>query len=50
MLVDDAPVVFIYWYGRFSLVKPYVKDLVPTAQDSNTGSYFYDKIWIAKHD
>jgi oligopeptide transport system substrate-binding protein len=50
ILVDDAPVVFIYWYGRFSLVKPYVKDIVPTSQDSSTGMYFYDKIYIAKHD
>jgi oligopeptide transport system substrate-binding protein len=49
ILVDDAPVVFIYWYGRFTLVKPYVQGLVPTSLDSNTGSYFYDKITIGKH-
>ncbi len=49
ILVDDAPVVFIYWYGRFSLVKPYVQGLVPTSQDSSTGSLFYDKVTIAAH-
>ena len=50
MLVDDAPVIFIYWYGKFTLVKPYVLGLVPTAQDAdNIGSQFYDKVSIAQH-
>ncbi len=49
MLVDDAPVVFIYWYGRFSLTKPYVQGVVATAQDSTTGSLFYDTISIGQH-
>jgi oligopeptide transport system substrate-binding protein len=46
MLVDDAPAVWVYWYGRFTLVKPYVKGLVVTSADSNTGELFYDKIYI----
>jgi oligopeptide transport system substrate-binding protein len=50
MLVDDAPAVWVYWYGRFTLVKPYVEGLVVTAGDSNTGELFYDKIWISPRD
>jgi oligopeptide transport system substrate-binding protein len=50
MLVDDAPAVWVYWYGRFSLVKPYVQGLVATAADSSTGASFYDKIWISPRD
>jgi oligopeptide transport system substrate-binding protein len=49
ILVDEAPAIFLYWYGRFTLVKPWVLDLIPTAGDSNTGEYFYDKIQIAAH-
>ncbi len=50
MLVDDAPAVWVYWYGRFTLVKPYVKGLIPTAADSSLGATFYDKIYIAPRD
>lgn len=50
MLVDDAPVAFLYWYGAFYLVKPYLQGVVPTAQDSQTpGQQFYDSISIAQH-
>ncbi|HEX6129037.1 MAG TPA: peptide ABC transporter substrate-binding protein [Candidatus Limnocylindria bacterium] len=50
MLVDDAPAVWVYWYGRFTLVKPYVEGLVVTSGDSNTGELFYDRIYIAPRD
>lgn len=50
MLVDDAPAVWVYWYGRFTLVKPYVKGLIPTAADSSLGATFYDKIYISPRD
>ncbi|HEX6141015.1 MAG TPA: peptide ABC transporter substrate-binding protein, partial [Candidatus Limnocylindria bacterium] len=50
MLVDDAPAAWIYWYGRFTLVKPYVQDLTATAGDSNTGDAFYDRIWISNRE
>ena len=33
MLVDDSPVLFISWGGRFTLVKPWVTDLTLTPQD-----------------
>jgi ABC-type transport system substrate-binding protein len=49
MLVDDAPAVWVYWYGRFTVVKPYVQGLVVTAGDSATGDHFYDQISIADH-
>ncbi len=49
ILVDDAPVIFLYWYGRFTLVKPWVQGLTPTAQDSTTGELFFDRIQIAAH-
>jgi oligopeptide transport system substrate-binding protein len=49
MLVDDAPAVWVYWYGRFTVVQPYVQGLVVTAGDSATGDHFYDQISIADH-
>jgi oligopeptide transport system substrate-binding protein len=49
ILVDDAPVIFLYWYGRFTLVKPWVQGLTPTAQDTDTGELFFDRIQIAEH-
>jgi oligopeptide transport system substrate-binding protein len=50
MLVEDSPAAFIYWYGRFTLVKPWVQGLIPTAADATTGSTFYDKVWIQEHE
>jgi oligopeptide transport system substrate-binding protein len=45
LLVDDAPVIFIYWYGRFTAVKPYVT-LVSTGLDSTTGMTFPEMITV----
>jgi hypothetical protein len=39
----------LYWYGRFALVKPWVKDLIPTSQDPHVGDYFYRLTKIAPH-
>jgi oligopeptide transport system substrate-binding protein len=50
MLVEDAPAVWVYWYGRFTLVKPFVEGLVVTAADSNTGELFMDKVWISNEE
>ena len=50
MLVDDAPVIFISWGGRFTLVKPWVTGLTITPSDATTGSYFYDAVTIAEHE
>ena len=49
MLVDDAPVIFISWGGRFTLVKPWVQNMTITPGDATTGSYFYDNVTIAAH-
>jgi oligopeptide transport system substrate-binding protein len=50
MLVEDAPAVWVYWYGRFTLVKPFVEGLVVTAADSNTGELFMDQVWISNEE
>jgi oligopeptide transport system substrate-binding protein len=49
MLAEDAPAVWVYWYGRFTLVKPWVKGLVVTAGDSNSGDKFFEKVYIEAH-
>jgi oligopeptide transport system substrate-binding protein len=49
MLVEDAPAVWVYWYGRFTLVKPWVQGLIVTAGDSNAGDLFFDKVSILEH-
>ncbi len=47
MLVEDAPAVWVYWYGRFTLVKPFVEGLVVQLADSNTGELFMDRVYIS---
>jgi oligopeptide transport system substrate-binding protein len=50
ILVDDAPVVFFYYYGRPYLTKPWVKNLTVTPIDgSMQGQYFFDKVQILAH-
>lgn len=46
MLVDDAPVIFISWGQRFSLIKPWVHGLQATPQDFASGAYFFTNITI----
>jgi oligopeptide transport system substrate-binding protein len=50
LLVEDAPAVWVYWYGRFTLVKPFVEGLVVTAADSNTGELFMDQVYISNEE
>lgn len=50
MLVDDAPVIFISWGGRFTLVKPWVEGLTLTPQDFSSGAYFFTNVTIASHE
>jgi oligopeptide transport system substrate-binding protein len=50
MLVDDAPVIFISWGGRFTLVKPWVTGLTLTPQDFSSGAYFFTNVTIASHE
>lgn len=49
VLADDAGAAFIYWYGRFRLVKPWVKGLTYTPQDSSLGSPSYKDAQIVQH-
>jgi len=50
MLVEEAPVIFISWGGRFTLVKPWVTGLEITPQDFSTGAYFYTSVTIAAQE
>ncbi|HET6379686.1 MAG TPA: peptide ABC transporter substrate-binding protein [candidate division Zixibacteria bacterium] len=50
ILVEDAPVIPISWGGRFTLVKPWVDNLVITPQDPTTGAYFYGDVTILPRD
>ena len=50
ILVDDAPAVFTRWRISNYEVRPWVKGVAGTAQDSIViGDYFYEEIQIAKH-
>jgi ABC-type transport system substrate-binding protein len=49
-VMADAPLIPLRFASRFTLVKPWVQNLVATAQDSATGELFYDQVTIAAHD
>jgi oligopeptide transport system substrate-binding protein len=46
---EDVGNIFVYWYGNFVLVKPWVKGLTYTAQDPTIGAYSYKDAQILKH-
>lgn len=49
MIVDDMPVVFMFYRERFVLVKPTVKNLKTTGMDGQiAGDMFFDETYIAK--
>ena len=50
MLADEAPVIFISWGGRFTLVKPWVTGLTITPSDFTSGAYFFTNVTIAEHE
>ncbi|HET9878819.1 MAG TPA: peptide ABC transporter substrate-binding protein [Candidatus Limnocylindria bacterium] len=50
MIMADAPILPLRFGAQFTLVKPWVQNLVATAQDSNAGELFYDQVTIAAHD
>ena len=41
MLMADAPIIPQLFGQAFTLVKPWVQGLTPTAQDTNSGEFFY---------
>jgi len=49
MVMADAPIIPQTFGARFTLVKPWVQNLVLTAQDSNSGELFYAWTTIAAH-
>jgi oligopeptide transport system substrate-binding protein len=49
VLAQDVGAAFVYWYGNFTLVKPWVKGLTYTSQDPTPGAYSYKDAQILKH-
>ena len=49
VLARDVGAIFVYWYGNFVLVKPWVKGLTYTSQDPTPGAYSYKDAQILKH-
>ncbi len=49
IIMNDSPMLMIRFSSRFTLVKPWVQDLVATSQDSSTGELFYSWASIAPH-
>jgi len=49
MVMKDAPIITLRFGQRFTLIKPWVQNLVVTSQDSNTGELFYSWATIAAH-
>jgi oligopeptide transport system substrate-binding protein len=50
ILVDDAPAVFTRWRISNYEVRPWVKGVIGTAQDSNViGDLFFENVSIEKH-
>ncbi|HEV7200011.1 MAG TPA: peptide ABC transporter substrate-binding protein [Candidatus Limnocylindria bacterium] len=49
LIMADSPMLMIRFSSRFTLVKPWVQDLVATSQDSSTGELFYSWASIAPH-
>ena len=46
MVMEDTPIIPLRFATRFTLVKPWVENLIATAQDSSTGELFYYKTSI----
>ena len=47
MVVDDAPVLFMFYRERFVLVKPHVQGLKYTGMDGDVpGDMFFANVWI----
>lgn len=48
LLAEDAPVIFLYWYGGYTLVKPHVQGLVLTTTDEDPGMMFFNTVSIGE--
>ena len=49
VLARDVGAIFLFWYGRFRLIKPWVKGLTYTPQDPTIGAYHYKDAQILRH-
>ncbi|MEP7158762.1 MAG: ABC transporter substrate-binding protein [Chloroflexota bacterium] len=50
ILMDDSPVMPLFWPIAVRLVQPYVEGLIPTGLDhQNTGDVFYEYVTIGAH-
>ncbi len=49
LIMADSPMLTLRFASRFTLVKPWVQNLVATSQDSSTGELFYAWASIAPH-
>lgn len=50
LMMLDNPLMPFRWGGRFTLVKPYVVNLIVTPMDSDAGSHFFPWVQIAAHE
>jgi oligopeptide transport system substrate-binding protein len=46
----DSPMITLRWGSRFTLVKPWVQDLLIVPLDSDSGAHFYAWATIAPHE
>ena len=46
---QDAARVFVFWFGTFRLIKPYVKGLTYTSRDFLPGQSSFKDAYILKH-
>ena len=49
LVMEDSPIITQTFGARFTLVKPWIQNLVITAQDFNSGELFYAWTSIAEH-
>lgn len=49
LIMADSPMLVLRFASRFTLVKPWLQNLVATSQDSSTGELFYAWATIAPH-
>lgn len=50
IVVEDAPVIFLFYPEKFVLAKPYVKDLKTTAMDGQiVGDLFFKETYLLQH-
>ncbi len=49
LLSQDAPVAFLYYSAKKSLIKPWVKGVKTTAMDFALGIFRVTDIFVAKH-